>query len=350
MCTDYGIIMLVKILKTILDMVHIVGPILLMVSIAINVLKIVKHEDESEVKKLTKNIYNSIIAAIILFLIPTLLNLTMYILSNVGIKNTTNVGDCWNSVNKISISNKGKYIERESDKNQKKTKPYIDKSDYHGDVAIADKLSIPEFQYKSVTKSRVVNFSQLYGVPGGTEKRCGAYQGDHCSNVSTLTFDDGTKVTYYMQYQHNHGMQPGGCVTHAISCVINTLGNADHVITSPEIQDMANHNQHNYFSKYGVSNKYYTMSKNDAITTIRSALYQGYPVFVHVQHSICPDIAATHHQLVLLYADEQDRLFFTDSSNYAQKANGKYTISTMMDCIEGSAKKFSVLSSKTTKK
>ena len=349
MCTDYGIIMLVKILKTVLDMVHIIGPILLMVSIAINVLKIVKHEDESEVKKLTKNIYNSVIATIILFLIPILLNLTMYILSNVGIKNVQNIGDCWNSVNKISMPAKGKYIERKSDKEKEATKPYIDKSKYHGEVTTDGKIALPEFQYKSISKSRVVNFSQLYGVPGGTETRCGAFQGDHCSNVSTLTFEDGTKVTYYMQYQHNHGMQPGGCVTHAISCVLNTLGNADHVITSPEIQDMANRNQHTYYSKYGVNIKYFTLPKSEAMSVIRSALYQGYPVFVHVQHSICPDIAATHHQLVLLYADEQDRLFFTDSSNYAQKANGKYTISTMMDCIEGSGKKFSVLSSKITK-
>ena len=349
MCTDYGIIMLIKILKTILDMVHIIGPIILIVSIAINLLKIVKHEDESEVKKITKNIYNSIIATIILFLIPTLLNLTMYILSNVGIKNIQSIGDCWDSVNKISISTKGKYIEKPSENEKEATKAYIDQSDYHGTVSTADKLSIPEFQYKNVTKSRVVDFKQLYGVPGGSEKRCGAFQGDHCSNVSTLTFDDGSKVTYYMQYQHNHGMKPGGCVTHAISCVINTLGNADHVVTSPEIQDMASRNQHNYFSKYGVKNQYFTMSKNEAISTVRSALYQGYPVFVHVQHSICPDIAHTHHQLVLLYADEQDRLYFTDSSNYAQKANGKYTISTMMDCIEGSNKKFSILYSKTSK-
>ena len=348
MCTDYAIVMLIKIMKTVLDMVHIIGPILLLVSISINVLKLVKHEDSSEEKKLVKNIRNSIIATVILFLLPALLNLTMLIISNVGIKNTTNIDDCWNSVNKISLSTKGKYISKTDTKKKDPTKVYTDTSDYHGERA-GGNLSLPEFKYQNISKSRVVSFNQLYGVPGGTEKRCGAFQGDHCSNVSILTFDDGSQATYYMQYQHNHGMQPGGCVTHAISCVINTLGNADHVVTSPEIQDMANHNQHNYFSKYGVKNKYYTMSKNDAISTIRSALYQGYPVFVHVQHSICPDLAYTHHQLVLLYADEQDRLYFTDSSNYAQKANGKYTISTMMDCIEGSNKKFSILYSSSSK-
>lgn len=349
MCTDYAIIMLIKIMKTVLDMVHIIGPILLLVSISINILKIVSHKDSNEEKKLIKHIRNSIIATVILFLLPTLLNITMLIISNVGLKGTTNIDDCWNSVNKISLSTKGKYISKIDTSNNKSTKVYIDKSDYHGNTTTGDKLRIAEFKYQNISKSRVVNFSQLYGVPGGTETRCGAFQGDHCSNVSTLTFDDGSKVTYYMQYQHNHGMQPGGCVTHAISCVINTLGNADHVVTSPEIQDMANHNQHNYFSKYGVKNKYFTLSKNDAISTIRSALYQGYPVFVHVQHSICPDLAYTHHQLVLLYADEQDRLYFTDSSNYAQKANGKYTISTMMDCIEGSNKKFSILYSSSSK-
>ena len=349
MCTDYGIIMLIKIMKTIVDMVHVAGPILLLVAIGINALKLVKHADEQEAKKLIKNIHNSIIATIILFLLPALLNLTMYILSIAGINSNVNIGECWNSVNKISLSTKGKYIEKTTDKDKKATKAYIDKSDYHGKTIAGEKLNIGEFKYQNLSKSRVVNFSQLYGVPGGSETRCGAFQGDHCSNVSTLTFDDGSKVTYYMQYQHNHGMQPGGCVTHAISCVINTLGNADHVITSPEIQDMANHNNHTYYSKYGVSNKYFTTSKNDAISIIRSALYQGYPVFVHVQHSICPDIAATHHQLVLLYADEQDRLYFTDSSNYAQKANGKYTISTMMDCIEGTNKKFSILWSKKSK-
>ena len=348
MCTDYAIVMLIKIMKTVLDMVHIIGPILLLVSIGVNTLKLVKHEDSSEEKKLVKNIRNSIIATVILFLLPALLNLTMLIISNVGIKSTTNIDDCWNSVNKISLSTKGKYISKTDTKKTDPTKVYTDTSDYHGERA-GGNLSLPEYKYQNISKSRVVDFKQLYGVPGGTEKRCGAFQGDHCSNVSILTFDDGSQATYYMQYQHNHGMQPGGCVTHAISCVINTLGNADHVVTSPEIQDMANHNQHNYFSKYGVKNKYYTMSKNDAISTIRSALYQGYPVFVHVQHSICPDLANTHHQLVLLYADEQDRLYFTDSSNYAQNANGKYTISTMMDCIEGSNKQFSILYSSSSK-
>ena len=134
-CNDIALLNIIKILKNILDIIHIIGPIALMIAIAINLTKIVTMDDISKEKKLQKNIQNSIIATIILFLLPSLINLSMGMINNVT-NSHFDLSSCWEYSNHTSIKSKGAYISKKTSE-QNKNKPttvYTKPSDYKGEV------------------------------------------------------------------------------------------------------------------------------------------------------------------------------------------------------------------------
>lgn len=134
-CNDIALLNLLKILKSILDILHIIGPIILIIAIAINLFKIVTIDDMSKEKKIQKNIINSIIATIILFLLPSIVNLTLSIINSAS-KDTFDVYSCWEYANKNTIKSKGNYINKNSntDNKNKPTTVYTKPSDYKGKV------------------------------------------------------------------------------------------------------------------------------------------------------------------------------------------------------------------------
>lgn len=134
-CNDIALLNIIKILKNILDVIHIIGPIALMIAIAISLSKLVTMDDISEEKKLQKNIQNSIVATIIIFLLPSLVNLSMSIVNSVT-NSHYDISSCWEYSNHTSIKSKGAYISKSTnDKNQKKpTIVYTKPSDYKGKV------------------------------------------------------------------------------------------------------------------------------------------------------------------------------------------------------------------------
>ena len=129
-CNDIALLNIIKILKSILDIIRIIGPIALMIAIAISLIKLVTMDDISKEKKLQKNIQNSIIATVILFLLPSLVNLTMNIINTTS-NNKYDLSSCWEYSSKTTLKSTGSYIEKKNNKN-KPTTVYIKPSDYKG--------------------------------------------------------------------------------------------------------------------------------------------------------------------------------------------------------------------------
>ena len=139
-CSEYALLPILKIIKNIVDLIQIIGPILAIISLAIIITKIVTTPDINQVDKLKKNFRNTLIALVMIFFIPLLINLTMNIIGNNFV-----VSECWNSIDKLSLNKNSVYIEKNDfvDKNKdgkddrtgkQKTSVYTSEKDYHNKV------------------------------------------------------------------------------------------------------------------------------------------------------------------------------------------------------------------------
>ena len=86
-CSSAGIANILKVLHNIFKLIWIVTPILSIIFLAVNLTKIVLNPDE---KKLTKRLYNQLLALIIVFMIPTIVNAFMLMLGS-----STDISSCW---------------------------------------------------------------------------------------------------------------------------------------------------------------------------------------------------------------------------------------------------------------
>ena len=88
-CSSPALAATMQFVKRALLLIQIIGPILLMISLAINLTKLVKNPDD---KKLLPKIDKSILATFILFFIPVLVNVVMGWLDN-----SYMISACWNN-------------------------------------------------------------------------------------------------------------------------------------------------------------------------------------------------------------------------------------------------------------
>lgn len=161
-CT--GIYPILKVLKYFLTIIQIIAPIIAIVSLIVIFIKIIKSSDIKEMNKYRSNINNILVSLVIIFLIPSLIHLTMYIIGN-----NTKITSCWNEIDNITLNPKSKYIEKKDNKSKtKKTKVYTDKSEYKGEVtqfySNASKNCPKEVRrtrttYNSITLSADTSFS-----------------------------------------------------------------------------------------------------------------------------------------------------------------------------------------------
>lgn len=105
------------IVKRIMGFVRIIVPILLIISTTIKLINLIQNPDD---KKGLKPIFNSFLAAVIVFFIPTLVNAVMNLLDE-----SFNVAACWNSASEIS-----NISYQESGITNSKKSPYEDPSNY----------------------------------------------------------------------------------------------------------------------------------------------------------------------------------------------------------------------------
>ncbi len=126
-CADPGIIQITKVLKTLFQMIQILGPILAMVSLGIIFFKSVVASDQKDFESNKKKIKNCIIALLITFFLPIFVNLTM---AATFMKDTFEISSCWKEVDSYKNS-PSKYIPKKT--NKKGTGTFIiDPSKYKG--------------------------------------------------------------------------------------------------------------------------------------------------------------------------------------------------------------------------
>ena len=80
-CSDYAIAKYISIVKSALNLVHIVVPIILIIMLAIQFTKLMLNPEDNG-DKLKKSLINKFIAALIVFVLPFALNLLMSLISS----------------------------------------------------------------------------------------------------------------------------------------------------------------------------------------------------------------------------------------------------------------------------
>lgn len=121
-CSSAGLSALLSALKNMLNVIHILVPIILMNGLTMHLVNLMRNPEE---KKLLKRVKNSATAAAIIFFIPAILNALMSILGE-----SMSFSACWNSISKRSYSTT--YI---SKKEQGKiSKITVDPGDYEKGV------------------------------------------------------------------------------------------------------------------------------------------------------------------------------------------------------------------------
>jgi beta-N-acetylglucosaminidase len=116
-CSSPALSAVLKVAKRVLQLIQIIGPLLLIISLVLNLIKLMSNPDD---KKLGKKIKNAIIATVILFFVPTLINVVMNMFDE-----SFSVAACWNNIGDYNGTNE--YI---SDDDVKKNSLLTDPSEY----------------------------------------------------------------------------------------------------------------------------------------------------------------------------------------------------------------------------
>lgn len=109
-CGNVGIANLLNITKTIVNLIQIIGPIIAMVSLTICFIKLMTNPEE---KKYKASLKNSLMALVILFLVPFLVNLTMSLADE-----SFDLAKCWNNAEKIVQAGNHTYVDISDDPKQ----------------------------------------------------------------------------------------------------------------------------------------------------------------------------------------------------------------------------------------
>ncbi len=119
-CSDPALGSVLAVIKNILNLLQIIGPITCMIMAAFYLIMLVKNPED---KKGLPKLRNSLIALVVLFLIPTLVNATMGLLDD-----STTLSECWN--NAVISPGGGTYIDPNSGGNRGTI--YENPSNYEG--------------------------------------------------------------------------------------------------------------------------------------------------------------------------------------------------------------------------
>lgn len=117
-CSDYGLVNLFVIAKRFFTILQIIVPIIAILFLAVNVIKMVVNPDE---KKNMKAFYNWLIAFVIIFFLPTIVNTTMGLLGE-----NYSISSCWNNAETLYKGGESTY----NDGNDGKKEPIIDTGKY----------------------------------------------------------------------------------------------------------------------------------------------------------------------------------------------------------------------------
>ena len=166
-CSDPALGSVLIITRNIINVICIIVPILLMLMMTINLIQIAR--DPEEKKKLAK-LKNPVIAAVIIFFVPTIINTAMSLLED-----NSSISACWNSAYKYD----GVYHYAEISYSNNKTKIYVDPDEYEKGVQIesssssnsstsiegtAQKIGDVVWDSSDLTKKSNLTSTQLVGI------------------------------------------------------------------------------------------------------------------------------------------------------------------------------------------
>lgn len=109
-CSDPAMLSILAVVRKILALFQIIGPILALISLSIHITMMVKNPDD---KKALPKVRNSAIALVILFLIPVIVNAAFSLLGD-----STVISSCWNGAN-LNIAREVTYQPVSSDEKSK---------------------------------------------------------------------------------------------------------------------------------------------------------------------------------------------------------------------------------------
>ena len=219
-CSSPALATSLKIFKSILGIIQIIVPILLIVAITIHLVNLMSNPDD---KKLINKIKNSAIAAVLIFLIPTLLNVVMGLLED-----SYTLSACWNSITEysgparyISLNDGKKSIYANSDEYENGTPKPKSSSSSSNEVIEGTAKQIGDVVWDSsdVTKKSNLTSTQLIGILnayGGNAKNFIPY----APNLITAENKYSVNVFFLLGVEANES----GWVTSAISRNCNNLG------------------------------------------------------------------------------------------------------------------------------
>lgn len=99
-CDESAVLEIVLLIKNVINLIRIAAPIILIIMISFDIFKLVASSlDDKQIATTKKSILNKSLAVILLFLVPTLLNVTMRMLNQTSIESTA----CWINANKEYI-------------------------------------------------------------------------------------------------------------------------------------------------------------------------------------------------------------------------------------------------------
>ena len=124
-CNDYGLVPILDVIRKFFDIFQIIIPILLIIGVTIQFVKLLSNPDE---KGGTKKIINRVIAAVMCFIIPIIVDVVMGLMSS---NETFQIAACWEQAklsNEIVQTQSSKYIDPST--GRKKTSFLINPDDY----------------------------------------------------------------------------------------------------------------------------------------------------------------------------------------------------------------------------
>ena len=93
-CSDYGLANILSILQKILNIIHILIPIILMAMVTVSFIKMVINPDE---KKNMKSLINKVLAAVLVFFLPTFVHAVMFMMPT-----SFEIYSCWDAASEVS--------------------------------------------------------------------------------------------------------------------------------------------------------------------------------------------------------------------------------------------------------
>ncbi len=336
-CKDFVLGYFLATIKSILDLLQIVAPIVLIISLIISFSKLVINPDND--KKEIHGMMIRIVGIFFFFFLPWVVELVLnvFVINSKDDQSLYLLGSCYKyskEIREVLDSSPSKGVGNNMTPVQLKTTI--------GEITVEKAIeSMESDSSKGMGAVKKVTIKYNQKDPEG---RCGKGKNDYCSAIATVKYEKGT-VKYYMGYQYNSGLLDGSCRAHALTSAINAIKNTK--MSTLDLQNymykltpnsgvLVGNKIDKAISHYGIKATVFhsELTQEKAANIIKEAVKNGQPVMVFVQHSKCPDLAGTHHAYLILDIDDDGHVVMIDSCNYPRNASyKKRTPSELAKCL-----------------